>query len=234
MFVRVYFWMPKTLFGWCCAIIAVFAILFGLYYLLPGVDWGTGQTTSNEPSTAAVILLLAGVAGGTFIGAAVERPAKERISRHLALNARHGARFGANTRQVEALFDRLRTESLATWDALAAAHEGALATSWAGQRSEILQNIFRLGFERGEFSGRKAYLDRAGAEAVEVAVAASAGSPGDPPPSESVVQVRASAAVAMAVAVAARPYVKDSTLDLLWRPFQWLLPFAEAIQRSRR
>ena len=126
------------------------------------------------------------------------------------------------------LFARLRTLGSASWDALATAYEAAIATPWAGQSSEVLRHVVRLGLQRGELEARQTYLKRASAEAIEIALAATRESPASPAPSESVAQARVDAAIAMAVAVAAKPYLLEPTLARLWQPFERQLPLVEA------
>lgn len=212
--VRVYFWIPKTLFGWCCALVAGVAVGVGLLFVLVGPNWANADYNTTGSRDAFIIAALAAIAGGTYLGATLERP--RRWAKGLA----------GNTREVDALLGRLRTLPLSTWDDLAAAHNAAARTPWVSQSAEILRNIFEFGAGDGERKARYAHMTRAVGKAIDEARLACAASPGAPATAEGVAQARIDAAVSMAMAVAAKPFLTEEGLALLWRPFDKLLPFA--------
>jgi hypothetical protein len=209
---RVYFWIPKTLFGWCCAVVAGAAIGVGLLFILVGPNWANAHYDTTGSRDAFIIAALAAIAGGTYLGATLERP--RRLAEKLA----------ENTREVDALVGRLRTLPLSTWDDLAAAYAAAARTRWVDQSAEIFRNVFDFGAGDGERKARHAHMTRAAGKAIDVARVASAASLGAPATAEGVTQARIHAAVSMAMAVAAKPFLTDQGLAFLWRPFDQLLP----------
>jgi hypothetical protein len=210
--------------------VAAATIGVGLLYLLVGPNWANDAYATKGSQNAFLIACLAAVTGGSYLGATLERPrvvralaAKELRSYQLALSAGPASRFGANTQEVDALLDRLRTLPLATWDRAAATYAATRGTPWAAQTYQIMRSITQRGQELGEFKAEGTYLQRVRDEATEVGLAAGSGQE-SPATDEAVSGARVDAGVAMVFAIAAKPYMPQASLVHLWRPFEQQIP----------